>query len=484
MTLKQPYQAAIHRSSAESPVSTSPARSIANGAKWVFACAFIACSITLPSILPAKAQAQDAKWWEKLPGFGNSGTRGTRSNRAKRRKPKPLNDLRKGPTPLRSDTMLDLMDTAIARYERIVRKGGWPKTGKATHLRPGDDSEFIPAIRKRLIVSGDIPPRAANYYRGSYNFDDWLVFGVKAFQTRHGLRVTSRLDRPTRAQLAISASARLSQLKLNRRRIAALNEGRIADRYILVNIPGFQLEAVERFEVKRRHRVIVGKPDRQTPSIEATIKGLNFLPYWKVPDSIARLDLVPRLQKEPTYLDKEHIRAVQGHFNGPEIDASVLDWTDVDTTKVKFRQDPGPWNALGLVRINMPNKDIVYMHDTPMKPLFKQRHRAFSAGCVRVENVMKLASWIATYEPGFSGPGAIESILEQGRNFDPAVGRPKEFDVTLTRPLPVHFTYITAWVEDNGRVEFRPDIYGRDGASELVGDKDPDAPPPPVMLSP
>ena len=380
--------------------------------------------------------------------------------------------------------MLANIDRVIAHYRRVVAKGGWPTTKSLRLLRPGEDNEAIPAIRKQLIITGDIPQKGANYYGGSYNFDDWLEFGVKRFQQRHGLRVSGRLDRPTRAQLAVSADARLGQLMLNRRRIVRLLEGASEERYVLVNVPAFQLEAVERYEVKRRHRVIVGKPDRQTPSISATIKGLNFFPYWRVPDSVANLDLIPRLVREPDYLDKEHIRAAKGYYDGPELDTGSIDWRTVDAKKIKFRQDPGPWNALGLVRINMPNKDIVYMHDTPLKPLFKQRHRAFSAGCVRVEGVMDLVSWIARYEPGLNEPGAIENLVDGGRPEELREKRPKEYDVKLTRPIPVHFAYITAWAEEDGRVEFRPDIYQRDGASELVGDDDPDAPPPPRTLSP
>ncbi|MEM8976521.1 MAG: L,D-transpeptidase family protein [Pseudomonadota bacterium] len=427
------------------------------------------------------ALAQETTFWDEV---FNKGKKEQRAARQTRRAAQKLNDLRQGPVPLRSDEMLERMDRAIAHYQKIVSKGGWPKTKNIRLIRPGDDNEAIPAIRRQLIITGDIPPRGAQYYSGSFNFDDWLVFGVKNFQKRHGLRVSGRLDRPTRAQLAVTPEARLKQLMLNRRRIAALMEGSNQDRYVLVNVPGFQLEAVEQFEVRKRHRVIVGKPDRQTPSIEATIKGLNFFPYWHVPDSVAHLDLIPRLVREPDYLDKERIRAAKGFYGGPEIDTHNVDWRTADARKIKFRQDPGPWNALGLVRINMPNKDIVYMHDTPMKPLFKQRHRAFSAGCVRVENVMDLVSWIAKHEPGLNNPDAINRILDTTDPRDLREKRPKEFDVKLTRPMAVHFSYITAWIEDDGRIEFRPDIYGRDGAAELVGDDDPDAPPPPATLSP
>ncbi len=250
----------------------------------------------------------------------------------------------------------------------------------------------------------------------------------------------------------MTADARLAQLRLNLGRMRELMAQPTEDRYILVNIPAFQLEAVEKYEVQQRHRVIVGRTERQSPSVNATVRALNFFPYWRVPDSVAHLDLIPRLIKEPDYLAKEKIRVLNG-VNGTEVDPMTVNWGSPEALKLKFRQDPGPQNALGLVRIDMPNQHTVYMHDTPMKTLFSQRSRAFSAGCVRVENVFDLVDWIARYEPGWQ-PGRAQAIVEAGQ----------AVDVNLTRPVPVHFVYITAWAERDGEVEFRPDIYGRDGA--------------------
>jgi murein L,D-transpeptidase YcbB/YkuD len=261
----------------------------------------------------------------------------------------------------------------------------------------------------------------------------------------------------------------LGQLRLNLQRIKELMNQRIEDKYVLVNIPAFQLEAVERHSVAQRHRVIVGKPSRESPSVRATIRALNFFPYWRVPDSVATLDLIPRLQKEPDYLRKEQIRVLAGSFNGHEIDPSAIDWRTADPRQIKFRQDPGPQNALGLVRIDMPNEHGVYMHDTPMKKLFEQRGRSFSAGCVRVQDVFDLVLWIGRDEPGFDKQ-KMDEVLAAG------IG----YDVNLTRPIPVYFTYITAWAETDGQIEFRPDLYNRDGHIELVAgrDRDPSDPPP------
>jgi murein L,D-transpeptidase YcbB/YkuD len=174
---------------------------------------------------------------------------------------------------------------------------------------------------------------------------------------------------------------------------------------------------------------------------------------------------------EPEYLQQEKIRVLTGSYNGPEIDSTSIDWRQADGKKLRFRQDPGPQNALGFVRIDMPNSEGVYMHDTPMRHLFNQRWRAFSAGCVRVQDVFTLVEWIAKYETGWDQPGRTQDILAAGQ----------AIDMNLTRPVPVYFTYVTAWAELDGRVMFRPDLYGRDGLrSDLngVAERDPGDPPP------
>lgn len=430
----------------------------------------VIAAVSTPAAL---AQAQAANWWEAIPGFGSSGgtSGGRRSEEPRNRDDQAaLGDLRTDPTPLRSDAMLGALDDAMARYQKIAASGGWHQIPGSRMMRPGDDDERIPLVRRRLMMTGDL--RRDQSYQ-SYAFDGELEAAVRRFQDRHGLRASGRVDRPTLQALNVPAQARLAQLRLNQQRIRDLIGQRMEERYILVNVPGFQLEAVERHNVEQRHRVIAGKPERQTPSVKAQVRALNFFPYWRVPDSVAALDLIPRLQKEPEYLAKEQIRVLTGSFNGPEINSNNIDWRQADATRIKFRQDPGPQNALGLVRLDMPNEHGVYMHDTPMKKLFDQRGRAFSAGCVRVQDVFGLAAWIARDEPSGVDRQRIEDILAGGT----------AVDIQLTRPVPVYFTYVTAWAEPDGRVEFRPDIYGRDGLKELSSDRerDPDAPPPPAQ---
>ncbi len=422
---------------------------------------------TLGATSAARAQGTP-DWARKI--FGNPASAYS-TDRAREARPEAeLEDLRTGDLPLRSEQMLKDLDIAYGRYKIIAKRGGWPQIPTSRMIRPGDDDDRVPIVRKRLQATGEY--RSDGSYQ-SFNYDGQLEAAVRRFQARHGLVINGRVDRPTIAAMNVPVQARLAQIKLNYDRIAALLDSfRHEQRYLLVNVPAYQLEAVENGKVAQRHRVIAGRPGRDTPVVRAEVRALNFFPYWRVPDSVAKLDVAPRLVKEPGYLQKEQIRVLSDNYNGPEVDASRIDWSQFDPKTTKLRQDPGPQNALGLVRLDMPNEHGVYMHDTPMKPLFKRAHRAFSAGCVRVQNVFDLAAWVANGDQGLDRR-RVDDILQAGQ----------PVDITLAQTVPVYFAYITAWAEPGGQAEFRPDIYGRDGMQELSTDRerDPDAPPPPTQ---
>ncbi len=381
------------------------------------------------------------------------------------RKPKVLrlddSDLNTSNVPLVSKDMLKRFDEAIEDYQRLVKKGGWPGLKRGRFLRSGSRHRTIPLVRQQLTITGDFDNFGTVWPQDEDYFDESLVAALKSYQHRHGLRVTGRLDRSTRGQLAYSAKDRLKQLKRNRERLAKLLKLTTSERYVLVNVPGYQLEAVAKGEVERRHTVIVGRADRQTPDLSATIRGVNFFPFWRVPASIAKRDLIPRARKDPSFVEKQRFRVSAGSFNGPRISPEDISWNRASAHKLKFRQDPGPWNALGLVRINMPNKDIIYLHDTPMKHLFKQRYRAFSAGCIRVHDVMALVSWLGQGNPGLE-PKAVDRLLDRTDAADLREKRGKNLNFSLANPVPVHLVYLTAWVEDDGQVVFRSDVYNRD----------------------
>lgn len=410
---------------------------------------------------PAAAQGRDSGDWiqQWLSGgrpqstSHSSGASTTAEERA--REAARLDAFLVNETTLLSHDTIMALDAAIEHHRRIVADGGWPAMPrhKGAWLRPGARDERVPLLRRRLAISGDFRGRRDD----GWQFDDELEAALKRFQVRHGLRPNGVVDVATHNALNVPADERLATLQVNSLRIRTFYE-RVRDmpRYVIVNVPSFDLQAVRGGRVELYSKVIAGREAAQTPTVEAKIRGLNFFPYWHVPDSIARRDLIPAVMKDPEYLRREHIRALTD-WKGEELDTTYIDWSMVDTEKVKFRQDPGDHNALGLVRIDMPNEHIVYLHDTPLKKLFGRSSRSFSAGCVRVERIIDLATWLVADDPTWNR-ARVDSILAGGI----------AEDVVLTEPVPVHFVYLTAWANGGGEAHFRPDLYRRDGTGEVV----------------
>ena len=329
--------------------------------------------------------------------------------------------------PFVSDASIAALQQAIERYRQIVAAGGWPVTADKVTLRPGDTSSEIAAIRRHLIIEGDITGGSEN----NPTFDQEFLEGLARFQIRNGLRVSGFVDSRTLAALNVTAPERLKQLENNLARTQGMTSINKAPRYVLVNVPAFVAQAVQKGSLELESNVVAGKPARATPQVSAKIVEVNFYPTWTVPDIVAQQDLIPKIRKDPSYFSEEHF-SVMTDWKSPPLDAATVDWNSPQVVSYKFRQDPGPFNALGLVRINMPNKYNVYMHDTPLKQLFSQSARAFSSGCVRVEKVQRQ--------------------VDSGH----------KLDVKLAEPVPVHFVYLTAFATGNGIAQFRPDIYGRD----------------------
>ncbi|WBT39691.1 L,D-transpeptidase family protein [Hyphomicrobium sp. DMF-1] len=336
---------------------------------------------------------------------------------------------------------------AIAKYQAIVSAGGWPMLPARITLRPGDSDANVAIVRRHLEMTGDMR-------RGgdAYLFDAALEAGVKRYQLRNGLEPTGIVYGITQRSLNVPAQTRLRQLQLNLARMQELLPKLSAPRQVLMNSASFELQALNGGQVELTSRTIAGKRATPTPTISATLQALNIYPFWHVPGSIAKAALIPAVRKDPSYLYKERIR-VFSTFGGEEIDPSMVNWWGPEAERYVFRQDPGPQNALGLIRFDMPNKQIVYMHDTPMKNLFDYYERANSAGCVRVQRYVDLADWLLAGQDGWSRAG-IEAALAEGR----------AKTIKLARPVPVHFIYLTAWAE-NGNVQFRNDLYNRDDSA-------------------
>ena len=347
--------------------------------------------------------------------------------------------------PFVSEAAIMGLQQAIQRYQQIVAAGGWPPIPDRVTLRQGDTSAEITAIRQRLVLEGDLPPSSGR----NPKFDQEFLEGLARFQIRHGLRVTGFVDSRTLRALNVSAVERLRQLQTNLSRAQKLMSISKAPRYVLVNVPAYTAQAIEHNQVALDSPVVVGKPQRATPAVAAKIVEVNFYPTWSVPDIVARNDLIPTIRKDPNYFYEQRFNVMRDWGASP-LDPAEVDWASPQVVSYKFRQDPGPQNALGLVRINMPNKHAVYMHDTPLKALFSQSARAFSSGCVRVERVFDLVAWLLG-DQGWT-LAKVEDQIASG----------KKIDVKLKKHVPVHFVYLSAFAAGNGMAQFRPDIYGQD----------------------
>jgi murein L,D-transpeptidase YcbB/YkuD len=340
-------------------------------------------------------------------------------------------------------------EQAVAQYQSIVAQGGWQDVPATKKLQLGVDDPDVVPLRKRLMISGDLAQSAGI----STSFDSYVDAAVKRFQLRHGLPADGSMGKYTYAAMNVSAQIRLGQLQTNLQRLRE-KAGTLGSRYVLVDIPAAQIEAVENDRVVLRHTAIVGKIDRQTPVVNSKINEIIVNPYWNAPVSIVRKDIIPLMRKNPSYLTDSHIRLFAP--DGSEVDPMNVDWSTDDAAKYRFRQDPGSGNAMASVKINFPSPDGVYMHDTPQQSLFGKMMRFDSSGCVRVQNVRDLVTWILRDTPGWDRQH-FESTIKTGENTP----------VQVVNPVPVHFLYLSAWSTGPGVVQFRDDVYALDGAQEL-----------------
>lgn len=344
---------------------------------------------------------------------------------------------------------------AIKRYTEIVQAGGWP-TLPDEQVRPGESAFSVIMLRDRLAISGDIERGGSR----SQTLDGTLVGALKTYQTNNGLTPNGRLDRATIAALNVSPEDRLKQLKVNLKRLATLAATTKSHRrYVTVNIPAAQVEAVALDRVVSRHTAVVGMKDRPTPILRSNIYEMNFNPIWRLPPTVIREDLIPRARESQAkgvdLLKKTGINAYDG--NGRKVDSSKIDWSGSAPRGYAYRQPAGKDNPLGFVKINFANSESVYMHDSPTEGLFGRNFRAASSGCIRVHNIERLAYWLLGQNDGWD-QARVEKMKETG----------KRADVRLASRVPLHFAYITAWATEDGAVHFRRDLYNRDGVADIA----------------
>ena len=349
------------------------------------------------------------------------------------------------------DPGYDALREVYARLQREAEAGGWRATlSEGGTLRLGDAGPRVTQLRARLAELGEAAPATAQ----PELYDAGLEQAVMGFQRRHGLNDDGIAGSRTFAALGADVGFRIRQVAVNleRMRWAPDDLGR---RYIVVNQPDYRMRLYEDGALIHETRVVIGQKRHRTPEFIDMMDHMVINPSWNVPRSIATNEILPALRKDPDYLAKQNMQLIATDGGPVPADPAFHDWEQYSKGYFPYRvkQAPGDHNALGKVKFMFPNQFSIYLHDTPSKSLFKRDARAFSHGCVRVENPFELAYILLA--PQYDDPqAAFHSILDSGR----------ERWVNLDEPVRVNLTYRTAWVDEAGIAQFREDVYGRDEA--------------------
>jgi murein L,D-transpeptidase YcbB/YkuD len=340
------------------------------------------------------------------------------------------------------------LKAALADYRAIAERGGWPAVDAGPTLKVGVSDPRVPALRQRLAITGDLDAAAVASGADAALYDADVAAAVVRFQERHGLATDGAVGRRTLAALNVPVEQRIGELRANLER-ARWVMGDLGDEFVIVNIAGFRLYVVRGDEVVWRTRVVVGRTYRRTPVFKAELRYLVFNPTWTVPPTIFREDILPELRRDPGYLAAHQIDLVDAA--GSLVDPFTVDWSARRGFPYDLVQRPGPENPLGRVKFMFPNEHLVYLHDTPSRELFERESRAFSSGCIRVENPLELVELLLGRR---SDRERVDTLIATGRTET----------VFLDEPVDLLLLYWTTEVDEQGRVYFWPDLYARDAA--------------------
>jgi murein L,D-transpeptidase YcbB/YkuD len=346
------------------------------------------------------------------------------------------------------------LQRALAQYRQIADSGGWPDVPPGVLLRPGERDARVPALRARLAVEGYLPGTTASTDGDLY--DAALAEAVAAFQERHALAVDGVVGTATVGALNVPAGERVQQLRLSLERVRWLS-GALPGTYVVVNVAGFRVVFVREGAVVWSSRVVVGRAARQTPIFRGLMTYVELNPGWTLPPTIVREDVLPLVRRDPAYLLRENITVLDR--SGRRLDPLAVDWAAAGVHTYTLRQEPGPDNALGRIKLMFPNRHAVYLHDTPATRLFETPERGFSSGCIRVEDPLTLAEWV------------LDSPQWRRADLEAAIATGVTRRVDLGQPVPVLMVYLTAVADADGRARFYRDLYGRDPplAAALAG---------------
>lgn len=336
---------------------------------------------------------------------------------------------------------------ALAQAERDMAQGEWPQVSPGPTLKPGMNAPRVIELRSRLTASGHLPTETGAAI-DMLLMDDPLVEAVRNFQRDHGLETDGAVGRATLAALNQSRHDRLTQLRINLDRARWIAAEQQRD-HVLVDVAGYHLTYYRDAKPVWNGRTQVGMPARETPELLSRITHFTVNPTWTVPPTILKKDIVPKASSDPDYLASRNIRVI--NRDGEEVDPATVDWNH--TAGLTLRQDFGDGSALGKVVIRFANPHAIYLHDTPNQRQFKRTERAFSSGCVRVENALELVRLLVENEDN-THQSRLDRALASGRTGN----------LNLPRPVPIIVAYLTAGPDEHGRITFRPDIYNRDAA--------------------
>ena len=333
---------------------------------------------------------------------------------------------------------------ALAHYRQIAEQGGWPSVPDGPTLKPGMSGQRVVAMRKRLVVTGELASDTSLDM-----FDDQLEAAVKRFQRVNGLAADGVVGPGTLAAMNVPVDARIDQIRVNLERARWVLHD-LSGEYVLVDIAGFRVKYVRDGKDIWSGRAQVGKPYRKTPIFRDSIRYLEVNPTWTVPPTILKNDVLPKIKKDPGYLGQKDMQVLT--FGGEPVDPLTIDWNLYPDSPFSYmiRQRPGPANALGRIKFMFPNKHAIYLHDTPSRSLFNRDARAFSSGCIRVEHPFEFAEKLLDDE-----------AWSRQRLLDLVESR-KTTRVNLNRPVTVLLLYWTVDADDDGGVIFKQDVYDRD----------------------
>ncbi len=345
------------------------------------------------------------------------------------------------------------LEKKLAFYQQAAQHP-WPRLQTNEVLSLGMQAPAVAILRQRLCASEDLAANACTNMPNPNDFDEQVEDAVALFQERHGLKDDGVVGVTTQQALNVSAAQRLHQIEFNLQRWSRLIV--LANpTYIWINVPDHRLRLVKDHHAILTARVIVGKPSRPTPEINSEVTRFILNPYWTVPPGIARRDVIPKAMRDANYLRRSHIRIYAVNQPNKELNPSAVDWLAVRKNPGRYilRQDPGPHNSLGQIKFEFANPHLVYLHDTPSKALFDAERRLFSSGCVRLEDPFEFLEALEELDPNLQQAASrIEAALESGRTTV----------INLKTPIPIHLTYITAWVDKQDFLHFWDDVYGRD----------------------